>query len=189
MIKSTITPSALTNNASTSSSSSSSSSSSLPVVAKLATELSSASDNFSSSSSMASANKQEQQNVSASKKIPNKAITNNKRNKSFADKGFGDESVQSQSPIPPKKAMIKSVEKERIAVIEWKNLFNFFLSSSHLYHFCALLPLFFLIFCLCVLISNHRLCLSFTGGPMKRNRSSTIPVHNGFCRVVCRMCV
>lgn len=87
------------------------------------------SDNFSSS--MASTpNKQPQQQQStstssASKKAstnvaPNKAITNSKRNKSFADKN-GDESVassQSKTPIPPKKAMIKSVEKERIAVIE-----------------------------------------------------------------------
>lgn len=78
-------------------------------------------DNFSSSSSSL-ANKQQQ---SASKKAPNKAITSSKRNKSFADKSGGsDESVAtSQSPIPPKKAMIKSVEKERIAVIEWKNVF------------------------------------------------------------------
>lgn len=86
------------------------------------------SDNFSSS--MASTpNKQPQQqstSTSAGKKAstniaaPNKAITNSKRNKSFADKN-GDESVassQSKTPIPPKKAMIKSVEKERIAVIE-----------------------------------------------------------------------
>lgn len=86
------------------------------------------SDNFSSSLA-STPNKQPQQQStstsSASKKAsanvaPNKAITNSKRNKSFADKN-GDESVassQSKTPIPPKKAMIKSVEKERIAVIE-----------------------------------------------------------------------
>lgn len=76
-------------------------------------------DNFSPSSS-ASTNKQ----PPASKKISNKAITSSKRNKSFADKS--DESV-AQSPVPPKKAMIKSVEKERIAVNRMENIF----SSSH----------------------------------------------------------
>ncbi|KAL7043938.1 hypothetical protein ACKWTF_001711 [Chironomus riparius] len=71
-------------------------------------------DNFSSSSLPT---KQQQSQQSASKKAPNKAITSSKRNKSFVDKSGGsDESVAtSQSPIPPKKAMIKSVEKERIA--------------------------------------------------------------------------
>lgn len=90
-------------------------------------------DNFSSSLSSLT-NKQSQQ--SASKKAPNKAITSSKRNKSFVDKSGGsDESVAtSQSPIPPKKAMIKSVEKERIAVIEWKNIFHFF-DACHAYDF------------------------------------------------------
>lgn len=31
-----------------------------------------------------------------------------------------------QSPVPPKKAMIKSVEKERIAVNRMENVFDFF---------------------------------------------------------------
>jgi Hairy Orange len=86
-----------------------------------------ASDNFSSLMASTQNKQPQQQQQSASSKkatttvAPNKAITNSKRNKSFADKN-GDESVassQSQTPpIPPKKAMIKSVEKERIAVIE-----------------------------------------------------------------------
>lgn len=72
------------------------------------------SDNFSSSTLP---NKQQQQQQSTGKKALNKAITTGKRNKSFAEKS-GDESsvTASPSPIPPKKAMIKSVEKERIAV-------------------------------------------------------------------------
>lgn len=76
-------------------------------------------DNFSSSSSLASTNKQ----PTASKKISNKAITSSKRNKSFVDKS--DDSVVAQSPVPPKKAMIKSVEKERIAVNSIENVFDF----------------------------------------------------------------
>lgn len=93
-------------------------------------------DNFSSTSSSSLTNKQQSQQ-SASKKAPNKAITSSKRNKSFVDKSGGsDESVAtSQSPIPPKKAMIKSVEKERIAVIEWKNIFHFFFDACHAYNF------------------------------------------------------
>lgn len=56
-----------------------------------------------------------QQHNQPSKKATNKAITSSKRNKSTAEKSGSDE-ITSQSPIPPKKAMIKSVEKERIAV-------------------------------------------------------------------------
>lgn len=78
-----------------------------------------ASDNFSSSSSSMASTAVNKQSQPSGKKstagaAPNKAITSGKRNKSFADKN--DESVTSQTPIPPKKAMIKSVEKERIAV-------------------------------------------------------------------------
>lgn len=68
-------------------------------------------DNFSSSSSLASTNKQ----PPATRKTSNKAITSSKRNKSFVDKS--DESVTQSPPVPPKKAMIKSVEKERIAAV------------------------------------------------------------------------
>lgn len=75
-------------------------------------------DNFSSSSSLASTNKQ----PTATKKTSNKAITSSKRNKSFVDKS--DDSV-AQAPVPPKKAMIKSVEKERIAVNRKENVFDF----------------------------------------------------------------
>lgn len=74
-------------------------------------------DNFSSSS-LASTNKQ----PAATKKTSNKAITSSKRNKSFVDKS--DDSV-AQAPVPPKKAMIKSVEKERIAVNRMENVFDF----------------------------------------------------------------
>ena len=74
-------------------------------------------DNFSSSSSLASTNKQ----PAATKKTSNKAITSSKRNKSFVDKS--DDSVA--APVPPKKAMIKSVEKERIAVNRMENIFDF----------------------------------------------------------------
>lgn len=75
-------------------------------------------DNFSPSSSLASTNKHQ----ASSKKASNKAITGSKRNKSFVDKS--DESVSvTQSPVPPKKAMIKSVEKERIAVNRMENIF------------------------------------------------------------------
>jgi Hairy Orange len=83
-------------------------------------------DNFSPSSSLASANK----HPPATKKTSNKAITSSKRNKSFVDKS--DESVSVvQSPVPPKKAMIKSVEKERIAVNRMENIFwLYFLSFS-----------------------------------------------------------
>lgn len=73
-----------------------------------------ASDNFSSSSMASTTNKQSSDGRKSTAGVaPNKAITSSKRNKSFADKN--DESV-TQTPIPPKKAMIKSVEKERIAV-------------------------------------------------------------------------
>jgi Hairy Orange len=82
-------------------------------------------DNFSSSSS-ASTNKQ----PTPTKKSSNKAITGSKRNKSFVDKS--DESVV-QSPVPPKKAMIKSVEKERIAVNRMENIFDFIFPSSQLH--------------------------------------------------------
>lgn len=75
-------------------------------------------DNFSPSSSLASTNKHQP----SSKKASNKAITGSKRNKSFVDKS--DESV-TQSPVQPKKAMIKSVEKERIAVNRMENIFGF----------------------------------------------------------------
>lgn len=88
-----------------------------------------ASDNFSSSSSVAStANKQSQPSGKKSTSVaaPNKAITGSKRNKSLADKN--DESVASQTPIPPKKAMIKSVEKERIAVSRMRGKNEFFTS-------------------------------------------------------------
>ena len=77
-------------------------------------------DNFSPSSSLASTNKHQP----SSKKASNKAITGSKRNKSFVDKS--DESVSvTQSPVQPKKAMIKSVEKERIAVNRMENIFGF----------------------------------------------------------------
>lgn len=75
-------------------------------------------DDFSPSSSLASTNK----HPPATKKTSNKAITSSKRNKSFVDKS--DDSV-AQSPVPPKKAMIKSVEKERIAVNRMENIFGF----------------------------------------------------------------
>lgn len=66
-------------------------------------------DTFSSSSSsLAATNK----HPTVAKKTSSKAITGSKRNKSFVDKS--DESV-AVAPVPPKKAMIKSVEKERIA--------------------------------------------------------------------------
>lgn len=74
-------------------------------------------DNFSPSSSLASTNKL----PAATKKTSNKAITSSKRNKSFVDKS--DDSVA--APVPPKKAMIKSVEKERIAVNRMENIFDF----------------------------------------------------------------
>lgn len=77
-------------------------------------------DNFSSSSSLASTNKQ----PPATKKTSNKAITSSKRNKSFVDKS--DDSA----PVPPKKAMIKSVEKERIAVNRMENIFDFIFFST-----------------------------------------------------------
>lgn len=81
-------------------------------------------DNFPPSSSLASTNKHQP----ASKKTSNKAITSSKRNKSFVDKS--DESVSVvQSPVPPKKAMIKSVEKERIAVNRMENIFGFIFFS------------------------------------------------------------
>lgn len=84
-------------------------------------------DNFSpsSSSSLASTHK----HSPASKKASNKAITSSKRNKSFVDKS--DDSV-AQSPVPPKKAMIKSVEKERIAVNRMENIFGFYSFSPHI---------------------------------------------------------
>lgn len=61
-----------------------------------------------------------------SKKSSAKAITSGKRNKSFVDKS--DES--STVPVPPKKAMIKSVEKERIAVNRMENIFWLFSFST-----------------------------------------------------------
>lgn len=75
----------------------------------------SASDNFSSSSSsLASTNKQ----PPLSKKASNRTITT-KKNKS-------DKSDESLAIVPPKKAMIKSVEKERrIAVNRMENVFDF----------------------------------------------------------------
>lgn len=108
----------------------STSTTSTTVVEVMATSTSPplASDNFSSLMASTQNKQPQQQQQLASKKAattvpPNKAITNSKRNKSFADKNGDGESVassQSQTPpIPPKKAMIKSVEKERIAVIEW----------------------------------------------------------------------
>jgi hypothetical protein len=84
-------------------------------------------DNFSPSSSLASTNKHQP----SSKKTSNKAITGSKRNKSFVDKS--DESVSvTQSPVPPKKAMIKSVEKERIAVNRMENILSSSLFSTRL---------------------------------------------------------
>jgi hypothetical protein len=83
-------------------------------------------DNFSSSSS-SSTNKHPP--ASSSKKASNKAITSGKRNKSFVDKSDDSPRAQ-QSPVPPKKAMIKSVEKERLAVNRMENLFGFFSFSS-----------------------------------------------------------
>lgn len=81
------------------------------------------SEHFSpSSSSLASTNKHHPP-AATPKKASNKAITSGKRNKSFADKS--DDSVAQQSPVPPKKAMIKSVEKERIAVNRMENIFGF----------------------------------------------------------------
>lgn len=78
-------------------------------------------DNFSSSSSLASTNK-----PAATKKTSNKAITSSKRNKSFVDKSDDSVALAQTSPVPPKKAMIKSVEKERIAVNRMENVFDFF---------------------------------------------------------------
>lgn len=74
------------------------------------------SDNFSSS--MASTNKQP---TVVKKTSSNKAITSSKRNKSFVDKN--DDSLV---PVPPKKAMIKSVEKERIAAVNRMEKYFFF---------------------------------------------------------------
>ena len=76
------------------------------------TSLPLANDNFSTSF----ANKQSHSNDKKTMTVSssNKVITSGKRNKSFADKS--DDSKSSTIPIPPKKAMIKSVEKERIVV-------------------------------------------------------------------------
>jgi Hairy Orange len=79
---------------------------------------SSPSESSSPSSSSSSTNKA----TTATRKSSSKAITGGKRNKSFADKS--DEPTVAQSPVPPKKAMIKSVEKERIAVNRMENVFD-----------------------------------------------------------------
>lgn len=78
----------------------------------------SASENFSSSSSSLASTNKTINTQPLSKKTSNRAITT-KRNKN-------DKSDDSLAIVPPKKAMIKSVEKERrIAVNRMENVFDF----------------------------------------------------------------